>query len=251
MLLEYDWPEPTIEVEYLYEDYVNHTSYIEERVSDDLLYLLGEWISDIKFVQNFERSGFYDHLTQEVLVHASVDSTEKFREGLNSSIVVPKSPLIHEIGHALHDMHGLSLFGPDYFAIDNRDVENTNWKCGVFPSNQFIEEAIILWEAFRDEVFYPLRRYQERNISEFIAVSFEQWITNPTYIVHLQQPVAEFLDKWFGSDSTNSLIDFKCTCRMCMSETGNSVQLEELLMENKKDGLQAYRQQNSSGKIDC
>lgn len=202
MLEEYGWPEPTIHDEYLYESAKPHLPYLEERVRDEHLELLGDHISNIIFEESDERGGYYDGVTNTIYIHARHDPEDALRNGISAVDMVPFAPIVHEAGHALHDAHGLSLFNTDYFAIDNREVPSDEWELGVVPTNQFCKQVITLWESFKQQNFDRIRQYQERNISEFIAVAFEQWVTNPEMLLEQQPAMTRFFDNWFGCQDT-------------------------------------------------
>lgn len=225
MVDDYGWPEPVVDDEDIFESSCKHLPFLRERVSDVYLELVGERVDQFIFTYDELRGGYYDAVNSTIYIHCEHDGTEHLQDGEPWRAY---SPIIHEVGHAIHDSHGVSLFNDDYHGIDNRSKSRSEWVLGIVESNEFSSQAITLWESFRQRNMPPIMQYQERNISEFITVAFEQWVAKPTLLIHEQPSMVRFFDTWVGE--TDTMENYECDCSQCSEDSVGEISGSDLIV---------------------
>ena len=112
--------------------------------------------------------------------------------------------LLHELGHHFHNQVGLSSLG----------VERDNYEGDKFPDSpewgydeSYVKDPLDVnllddirgaWENYEDGNSQQLRKYQNRNVVEYVAISFRYAVDSPLKLKRRDPEIKDFWDTVFS-----------------------------------------------------
>lgn len=176
----------------------SHTFGMFDRLPVGTVAVLSMWVPRIELYaqDNYDKyKGYYDPETFHVELALETGWDDWYNENCNRSHSYVKSTTVHELGHALQYLAGITI---EEESIDNRDKPNDEWRLDfiqqgpVAPWQAKLREAgVSVFRKLKSNEYEPvdgISKYQTKNLEEVYACSFTAYITNESYL-ESKQPI--------------------------------------------------------------
>lgn len=160
--------------------------------------LLSIWIPRIELYVKPEyyrkSNGYYDPDSYHIEI-ARDDAWDWYDEYNSSDGSYEKSTTVHEIGHALQYLAGITI---ENESLDNRDYPKDEWRLELVQEGpvapwqmRFREAGVTAFRKLQAEEYKYIdgfTKYQTKNLEEVYACSFTAYITSEAYL-KAEQPI--------------------------------------------------------------